>query len=72
MLPLKVSEDEFSGGKYAIHEVKHTAEDIQKAWTNIFSELSNGGYPIDDQPAFERYSREMLSNHICEIYVPIK
>ncbi|WP_369335187.1 GyrI-like domain-containing protein [Domibacillus sp. 8LH] len=71
-MPLKVSEGEFFGRKYAIHEVKCTTEDIQKAWNNTFSELSNRVYQIDGRPAFERYSEEIISNPICKIYVPIK
>lgn len=67
-----VEESEFVGGKYAIFKVKHTAEDIQKAWSEIFSMLPNSGFQIDDRPIFERYIKEMVSNHYCEICVPIK
>lgn len=67
-----VEESEFSGGKYAIFKVKHTAEDIQKAWSEIFSMLPNSGFQIDDRPIFERYIEEMVSNHYCEICIPIK
>lgn len=67
-----VDESKLFGGKYAIFTVKHTAEDIQKAWSGIFSELSNYGYQIDDRPIIERYIVEMVSNHYCEICVPIK
>ncbi|MGP7816557.1 AraC family transcriptional regulator [Niallia sp. 01092] len=67
-----VGESEISGGKYAIFKVKHTAEDIQKAWSEIFYTLSNCGYQIDSRPIFERYIKEMVSNHYCEICVPIK
>ncbi|WNS77798.1 GyrI-like domain-containing protein [Domibacillus sp. DTU_2020_1001157_1_SI_ALB_TIR_016] len=71
-MPLKVNEGEFFGGKYAIHEVKCTTEDIQKAWNNTFSELSNRSYQIDGRPGFERYIKKIISNSICEICVPIK
>lgn len=67
-----VCENQFFGGKYAVCTVKHTAEDIQKAWREIFSYLSNCGYQIDEGPIFERYTGEMISNHFCEICVPIK
>lgn len=67
-----VSESQLFGGKYAIYKVKHTAEDIQQAWSQIFPELFNHGYQIDDRPIFERYIGEMISNHYCEICVPIK
>ncbi|WP_459500403.1 AraC family transcriptional regulator [Bacillus sp. C1] len=67
-----VSEGELSGGKYAIYMVKHVAEDIQKAWTDIFSELLNCGYQIDSRPMFERYVKEKVDRDYCEICVPIK
>ncbi|MGM7635218.1 AraC family transcriptional regulator [Bacillus sp. Hm123] len=67
-----VSESELPGGKYAIYKVQHTAEDLQKAWSEIFYELSHRGYQIDERPIFERYIGEMISNHYCEICVPIK
>lgn len=67
-----VSESKLAGGKYAIYKVKHTAEDIQKAWTEIFPELLNRGYQIDTKPIFERYIGEMVFNDYCEICVPIK
>ncbi|OZI12027.1 DNA gyrase inhibitor [Bacillaceae bacterium SAS-127] len=66
------SESELLGGKYAIYKVKHTAEDLQKAWSEIFYELASCGYQIDERPIFERYIGEMVSNHYCEICVPIK
>ncbi|ALC84319.1 MULTISPECIES: AraC family transcriptional regulator [Bacillus] len=67
-----VSESELPGGKYAIYKVKHTAEDIQKAWTEIFSELLNSGYQIDTKPIFERYIDDMVYSDYCEICVPVK
>lgn len=67
-----VGESKLFGGKYAIFKVKHTAEDIQKAWSEIFSALSNYGYQIDARPIFERYIGEMVRDHYCEICVPIK
>ncbi|MEN1937471.1 GyrI-like domain-containing protein [Paenibacillus sp. 102] len=67
-----VSESEVPGGRYAICKVKHTAEDIQKAWAEIFSELLNSGYQMDTKPIFERYIVEMVYSDYCEICVPIK
>ncbi|WP_100402594.1 AraC family transcriptional regulator [Bacillus sp. FJAT-42315] len=67
-----VSENKLPGGKYAIYKVKHTAEDLQKAWSEIFYELAHRGYQIDERPIFERYIGSMVSNHYCEICVPIK
>lgn len=60
------------GGEYAVLKIKHTAEDIQKVWSTITAELSHYGYQLDNRPIFERYTGEMVSNHYCEICVPIK
>jgi DNA gyrase inhibitor len=67
-----ICESELSGGKYVICKVKHTAEDIQKAWAEIFQTLQNSGYQIDNKPIFERYIGDMLFNDYCEICVPVK
>jgi len=67
-----ICESELSGGEYAICMVKHTADDIQKAWTEIFPALQNGGYRMDNKPILERYTGEMLNAGYCEICVPIK
>ncbi|HZH63091.1 MAG TPA: GyrI-like domain-containing protein [Metabacillus sp.] len=66
-----VSENELPGGEYAIFTVKHTAEDIQRAWTEIFTEISIRGYQIDSKPIFEKYIGEMVNSDYCEICVPI-
>ena len=67
-----IYESELSGGKYLIYEVKHTAEDIQKAYTDIFKSLQSNGYQIDNKPIMERYTVDMVNNHYCEICVPVK
>ncbi|PGZ99820.1 DNA gyrase inhibitor [Bacillus pseudomycoides] len=67
-----ICESELSGGKYVICKVKHTAEDIQKAWAEIFPALRNSGYQIDNKPIIERYTSDMIKNHYCEICVPVK
>jgi len=67
-----ICETELPGGKYAVFMIHHTAEDIQKAWSGILSELSSRGYSIDFiKPILERYSLSMVNNHLCEICVPI-
>jgi DNA gyrase inhibitor GyrI len=66
-----IYESELSGGKYLIYEVKHTAEDIQKAYTEIFPDLQNNGYQIENKPIMERYTVDMINNHYCEICVPV-
>jgi DNA gyrase inhibitor len=67
-----ICESELSGGNYVICKVKHTAEDIQKAWAEIFPALHNSGYQIDNKPIIERYTSDMIKNHYCEICVPVK
>ncbi|MGL4336600.1 MAG: AraC family transcriptional regulator [Turicibacter sp.] len=67
-----ISEGKFPGGKHAIFKIKHTAQAIQKAWSDIFPALHSEGYHIDAKPIFERYTSEMIQNHYCEICVPIK
>ena len=67
-----ICEGELSGGKYLIYEVKHTAEDIQKAYADIFPSLQSNGYQIDNKPIIERYAYDMVINHYCEICVPVK
>lgn len=66
-----VSVIELSGGLYATLKVKHTAEDIQKAWGKIFVAIEDKGYEIDNRPMLERYAVDMISNGYCEICVPI-
>ncbi|MGE7766583.1 AraC family transcriptional regulator [Peribacillus sp. NPDC096540] len=67
-----ICESELSGGEYFIRKVKHTAEDIQKAWAEIFSSFQNSGYQIDNKPILERYTGDMINNEYCEICVPVK
>jgi DNA gyrase inhibitor GyrI len=68
-----VSEGSIPGGKYAVVKVRHTAEEVQKAWITIFSELFKQDYQMDETRAIlERYKAEMVKNHYCEICVPIK
>lgn len=67
-----VCEGELAGGEYIIYKVKHTAEDIQKAWAEIFESVQNSSYELEDKPIIERYRNEMISNHFCELCVPVK
>ncbi|WP_282142581.1 AraC family transcriptional regulator [Cytobacillus oceanisediminis] len=67
-----VFEGELSGGKYLIYEVKHTAVDIQKAYSDIFQSLKKNGYKMDNKPIMEKYIGDMISNPTCEICIPVK
>lgn len=61
------------GGNYAVFKISHTTEAVQKAWIEIFPELSKQGYQFDEtRPILERYIVEMVNNHFCEICVPVK
>lgn len=60
------------GGKYCVFKISHTSAAMQKAWTEIFSELSKINYEFDDsRPILERYAMQMINKHYCEICVPI-
>ena len=67
-----VRRGEVEGGKYAVFEIEHTAEALQKAWADILQELSKNGFPMDySRPIIERYATKMITNHKCEICIPI-
>lgn len=69
----EVKRGKISPGEYAVFEIEHTAEALEKAWFELFTELSNHGYQLDDsKPIIERYASKMVKNHRCEIYVPIR
>ncbi|WP_019535545.1 AraC family transcriptional regulator [Paenibacillus ginsengihumi] len=67
-----ISEGMMSGGEYAVFKVKHTAEDVQKAWADCFPALQRKGYQMDKRPVMERYVGELVKNHLCEICVPVR
>lgn len=67
-----VLERELSGGEYYVYEVKHTTEEIQKAYPAIFQHLQNNNFQIDHKPIMEKYISDMISHPYCEICVPIK
>lgn len=67
-----IYESKLLGGEYVLFKIKHTAEDIQKAWAEIFPALHSLGMIIDDKPIIEVYTGNMLLNDFCEIGVPIK
>lgn len=71
LLDDSVCESEQAGGEYIVCKVKHTAEDIKKAWAEIIPAILNSGYQIDNKPIIERFSLEMINNHYCELCVPV-
>lgn len=67
-----VKETELPGGRYVVFTIPHTAEAIQKAWSEVFSQLVGQGYQLDvSRPILERYIPAMVENHLCEICLPI-
>ncbi|MCB2309140.1 GyrI-like domain-containing protein [Clostridium estertheticum] len=67
-----ISDGSIPGGEYAVFKIRHTTEEVQKAWLAIFPELFKKGYQLDEaRPILERYKTEMVRKHFCEICVPI-
>ena len=63
---------ELPGGRYAVFTIDHTAEAIQKAWNEIFVQLSAENQEPDvSRPILERYIPAMIDKHLCEICVPV-
>lgn len=69
---LRINFAKTMGGKYCVFKISHTVDAMQKAWIEIFSELSKRNYELDDRrPILERYAMQMINKHYCEICVPI-
>ncbi|WP_052401087.1 GyrI-like domain-containing protein [Oceanobacillus jeddahense] len=51
------------GGNYAVFTIDHTAEAMNRAWQDIFTELTEACYQLDEaRPIIERYTKSMLEN----------
>lgn len=60
-------------GNYAVFTVTHTPLAMQQAWGEIFRELEENSYLLDEKkPIVERYQQEFVENHLCEICVPVQ
>lgn len=69
---LPINERTLPGGKYVVLVLPHTAEAVQKAWTEALPTLIDMGYvPDTARPIIERYSKKMIDRHYCELCVPI-
>ncbi|HBU81894.1 MULTISPECIES: AraC family transcriptional regulator [Paenibacillus] len=68
----QIEEAELPGGQYLVCKVKHTAEDVKQAWTEIFPYLESSGYTMANKPILERYTGDLLPLDVCEICVPVK
>lgn len=63
---------QLAAGRYAVFQIKHTVEAMQQAWNECFSYLSNIGHKPDLQKTvLERYEKQMVDNHLCELCVPL-
>ncbi|MFD1739198.1 GyrI-like domain-containing protein [Bacillus salitolerans] len=66
-----INESELSGGTYLVYKVKHTVEDVHKAYAEIFSTLQSTGYQMSNKPILERYTGDLVNNPFCEICIPV-
>ncbi len=67
-----ICQGNISGGKYAVIKINHTADDVKKAWEEIFPALLKQHCQFDEtRPILERYKAKTVKNNFCEICVPI-
>lgn len=66
-----IMEGKLSRGKYVVFKVRHTAQDLQKAYAEIFPILQRSGYQIKNKPIIEKYEGKMVKNDYCEICIPV-
>jgi len=62
----------FEGGKYAVFLLDHTKEAVSEFWKEIFIEIEKHHLAIRQEPIIERYTSQMIDQHLCEILVPIQ
>lgn len=63
---------EITGGKYAVFTTEHTAEAVKQLWTELFPALAENHCSLDSaRPILERFAAKMISQHLCEICVPV-
>ena len=59
------------GGRYVTFLLEHTQEAVQRAWMESFAVLEKHGYvPDSSRPVMERYAKQMVDDHRCELCVP--
>lgn len=51
------------GGKYCVFKISHTVDAVQKAWMEIFSNLSKMDYKFDDASVTENITIANNSNN---------
>jgi DNA gyrase inhibitor GyrI len=68
----EIRETRLPGGRYAVLTVAHTPEGLAHAWAGLFDGLAAQGFAFDiTRPIVERYRPRLLSEHLCEICVPV-
>ena len=61
--------EKFSNGNYTIYTIPHTAEVVQKFYSNI-GELMKQVKFDDKRPIMERYDYELVEKGKCEMCIP--
>ena len=68
----EISSKRLAGGRYAVFQILHTSEAVQKAWQEgILYLLKMGYHPDFDSPILERYDKQMVDKHLCELCIPL-
>jgi DNA gyrase inhibitor GyrI/catechol 2,3-dioxygenase-like lactoylglutathione lyase family enzyme len=58
-------------GDYAVFEVKHTTEDVQRFWNDLPGLIEKLAVDFE-KPIIERYAMKKIKNHLCEFLLPLK
>ena len=55
-----------------VFQIEHTAQAVQKAWETYSIELEKSNVLQDtSRPMIERYAKNLVAHHSCELCVPI-
>jgi DNA gyrase inhibitor GyrI len=58
-------------GDYAVFEVEHTTEGIQRFWDDLPGQTEK--LVVDfEKPIIERYAMKKIKKHLCEFLLPLK
>jgi len=69
----KVQLGQIPEGDFAVFEVGHDPESIEKFWHNCFQTIADCGLSYDEsRPIMERYREQLLKKGMSEFCVPIK
>jgi DNA gyrase inhibitor GyrI len=62
---------QIDNGDYAVFEVEHTVESVQKFWNDIPGLAEKLAVDFE-KPIIERYAMKKVKNHLCEFLLPLK